>query len=126
MADNNNTQAEQQPPEPDSAQEPECTGRHMESIRRGTRTGYLRMDGRRLFPEQHVDLNGNKGIEIIGRERGYGATEPSRDIKPRYCDSIGNTFDYVYEVDDDTLTIWGWRKGFSGLLQGQVERRWRH
>ena len=58
---------------------------------------------------QHVDLEQyeqkTKGIEIIGHERGFGATEPSKDIKSRYCDNGGNTLDYVYELDGDTLTI---------------------
>ena len=62
-----------------------------------------------FFLIQHVDLEQygqrNKGIEIIGHEQQFGA-EPSKDIKSRY-DSMGNTFDYVYEVEDDTLTILG-------------------
>src|SRR5215217_5052375 len=60
------------------------------------------------FLIRHVDLEqggrANKGIEIIGRERGFGAPEPSEDIRSRYYDIYGNTLDYVYELEGDTLT----------------------
>ena len=39
-----------------------------------------------------------KGIEIIGHEQAFGA-EPGNDIKSRVYDTVGNTLDYVYEVD---------------------------
>ncbi|MGW1277692.1 hypothetical protein ACWD4V_12145 [Streptomyces tsukubensis] len=51
------------------------------------------------------------GIEVIGRLKEFGAEEPGEDIRSRYYDSMGNTFDYVYELDGDTLTIWGGEKG---------------
>jgi hypothetical protein len=51
-----------------------------------------------------------KGIEVIGREKPMFG-EPSEDIKSRFYDSEGNTLDYVYEIDGDTLTIWGGEKG---------------
>jgi hypothetical protein len=74
-----------------------------------------------FFLIQHVDLEQygqrNKGIEIIGHERKFGA-EPSEDIKSRYYDSMGNTFDYVYEVDGDTLTIWAGEKGSPAYYRG--------
>lgn len=46
-----------------------------------------------------------KGIELIGHTQAFGA-EPSPEIQSRIYDNNGNTFDYVYEVDGDTLTIW--------------------
>ena len=68
-----------------------------------------------FFLVQRVDLDQfgqrTKGLEVIGRERPFGAAEPSEDIKSRYYDNQGNTFDYVYEVDGNTLTIWGGEKG---------------
>ncbi|CAG0974543.1 hypothetical protein ANRL3_01722 [Anaerolineae bacterium] len=90
----------------------------MENIRRaqGTVT-YEWMEGG-FFLIQHVVVNENKGIEIIGRERGFGATEPSQDIKSRYYGSDGSTFDYVYELDGDTLTIWGGEKGSPAYYRG--------
>jgi hypothetical protein len=67
-----------------------------------------------FFLLQHVELEQygqrTKGIEIIGHQRPFGA-EPSQDITSRFYDSLGNTLDYVYELDGDTLTIWGGEKG---------------
>ncbi len=75
-----------------------------------------------FFLLQHVDLEQYgqtmKGIEIIGRERPFGAEEPSEHIRSRYFDNAGNTFDYTYEMDDDTLTIWGGEKGSPAYYRG--------
>ncbi|MEX0667934.1 MAG: hypothetical protein WD313_06355, partial [Acidimicrobiia bacterium] len=50
---------------------------------------YAWMEGG-FFLMQHVDFvhTGHKikGLEIIGYERGFGATEPSTDIKSRWFD----------------------------------------
>lgn len=74
-----------------------------------------------FFLMQHVDIvhDGRKikGIEIIGHERRFGA-EPSEDIKTRYYDTTGDTLDYVYELDGDTLTIWGGEKGSPAYYRG--------
>lgn len=76
-----------------------------------------------FFLIQHVDLEQygqrNKGIEIIGHEQQFGA-EPSEDIKSRYYDTMGNTFDYVYEMEGDTLTIWGGEKGSPAYYRGTI------
>jgi hypothetical protein len=70
-----------------------------------------------FFLMQHVDLGHNKGLEIIGHLRLFGE-EPSADIKSRYYGSMGETFDYVYELEGDTLTIWGGEKGSPAYYQG--------
>ena len=74
-----------------------------------------------FFLIQHVDLEQygqrNKGLEIIGHEQAFGG-EPSEAIKSRYYDSMGNTFDYVYEVEGDTLTIWAGEKGSPAYYRG--------
>jgi hypothetical protein len=74
-----------------------------------------------FFLIQHVDLEQygqrTKGIEIIGHEQQFGA-EPSEDIKSRYFDTMGNTFDYVYEIEGDTLTIWAGEKGSPAYYRG--------
>jgi hypothetical protein len=79
------------------------------------------MDGRRLFLVQRVDLEQYglriKGFEIIGHEQPFGA-EPSEDIKSRFYDSMGNTLAYVYELDGNTLTIWGGQKGSPAYYKG--------
>lgn len=79
-----------------------------------------------FFLLQHVDLKqyGNhiKGMEIIGHEFGFGA-EPSPEIKSRFYSFLdGMTLDYVYEMDGDTLTIWGGEKGSPAYYQGTFSK----
>jgi len=74
-----------------------------------------------FFLIQHVDLEHHghkiKGIEIIGHERPFGS-EPSEDIKSRFYSNTGDTLDYVYELEGDTLTIWGGEKGSPAYAKG--------
>lgn len=71
-----------------------------------------------FFLIQHVELNGAKGIEIIGHLKPFGAP-PSDDIKSRYYDYYtGDTLDYVYELDGDTLIIWAGEKGSPAYYTG--------
>jgi hypothetical protein len=59
-----------------------------------------------FFLLQHVDLGGNKGLDVIGHEHRYGEG-PSADIRSRYYGfSAGETLDYTYELKDGTLSIW--------------------
>jgi hypothetical protein len=58
-----------------------------------------------------------KGIEIIGDELQFGAV-PSEEIKSRFYASTGDTLDYVYELEGDTLTIWGGEKGSPAYYKG--------
>jgi hypothetical protein len=78
------------------------------------------MDGG-FFLIQRVELEqyGQKvrGIEVIGHLRPFGA-EPSEDITSRFYDNLGNTLDYVYELEGDTLTIWGGEKGSPAHYRG--------
>lgn len=41
-------------------------------------------------------------MEVIGHLQSFGE-KPSPDIQSRAYDSLGNTLDYVYEIDRDTL-----------------------
>ena len=75
-----------------------------------------------FFLIQRVDLiqygNKIKGMEIIGHEFTFGA-EPSQDIKSRFYSFLdGMTLDYVYEMEGDTLTIWGGEKGSPAYYKG--------
>lgn len=76
-------------------------------------TTYEWMEGG-YFLIQHFDFihagRRAKGIEIIGRLKLFGEA-PGTDIKSRVYDTVGNTLDYVYELEGDTLTIWGGEKG---------------
>ncbi len=80
------------------------------------------MDGG-FFMIQHVDfVHGGhiiKGMEVIGYDRPFGATEPSENIKSRWFGNTGDTFEYTYEVNEETLTIWGGEKGSPAYYQGQ-------
>ncbi|MFF5259996.1 hypothetical protein ACFY4C_13690 [Actinomadura viridis] len=78
----------------------------------------------RCFLLQHVDLTqfGEPvtGMEVIGNLRPFG--EPvGADVVSRYYDSAGNTFDYVYELTGDTLTIWAGAKGSPAYYEGTFD-----
>ena len=76
-----------------------------------------------FFLIQHVDLEQYgqqvKGIEIIGHLRPFGEP-PSVEIWSRYYDTLGNTLDYVYELEGDTLTIWAGGKGSPAYYKGTL------
>ena len=82
---------------------------------------YEWMEGR-YFLIQRVDLEQNgmkiKGIEIIGHERKCGEG-PSEEIKSRFYDNMADTFDYVYELNGESLTIWAGEKGSPAFYQGE-------
>ena len=75
-----------------------------------------------FFLIQRVNMvqygNAIKGVEIIGHESTFGS-EPSEDIKSRFYSFLdGMTLDYVYEMEGDTLTIWGGEKGSPAYYKG--------
>lgn len=76
-----------------------------------------------FFLMQRVDLEQYgqpiKGVEIIGHLQPFGE-EPSNEIRSRFYSSLdGMTLDYVYEVEGNTLTIWGGEKGSPAYFKGQ-------
>lgn len=81
---------------------------------------YEWMEGR-FFLLQYVTLEQYgmviRGIEVIGHEHPFGG-KPSDDIKSRFYDAMGNTLDYVYELESDVLTIWGGEKGSPVYFRG--------
>ena len=122
--DNTNTQVQQQPPKPNP---------DLKSLDRLVGTWKVSgpdIDGHVTFEwmeggfflMQHFDfVHGGhkvKGMEIIGHLQPFGE-EPGKDIKSRIYDTMGNTFDYVYELEGDTLTIWGGEKGSPAYFQGK-------
>jgi hypothetical protein len=117
--DNTNTQ---QPPEPnpDLKNLDRLVGTWEVSGGAQGRVGFEWMEGG-FFLIQHVDLERYsqriKGIEIIGHEQPFGS-EPSEELKSRFYDNMGNTLDYVYELEGDTLTIWGGEKGSPAYYRG--------
>jgi hypothetical protein len=120
--DNANAQDQQQPPEPqpDIKRLDRLAGTwQVSGGAQGTIT-YEWMEGG-FFLLQRIDLEQygqpSTGIEIIGHERKFGE-EPSEDIHSRFYDNMGNTLDYVYELEGDTLTIWGGEKGSPAYYKG--------
>jgi hypothetical protein len=72
-----------------------------------------------FFLFQHVELGGGKGLEVIGHLHGYGE-DPSTDIRSRYYGfSEGETLDYTYQIEADTLTIWMGERGSPAYYEGQ-------
>jgi len=123
MANENSDAQPQQPPTPNP--DLEALDRligtwQVSGGAQGTVT-YEWMEGA-FFLIQHVELEQYgqkiKGIEIIGHEQPFGA-EPGEDIRSRFYDSMGNTLDYVYEPDGDSLTIWGGEKGSPAYFKGE-------
>jgi hypothetical protein len=120
----NNAQANQQPPEPSSylnnLGERLVGTWEMSGEVSGTVT-YEWMEGG-FFLIQHVDLEQYgqriKGLEIIGHEKPFGS-EPSEEIKSRFYSNTGDTLDYVYELEGDTLTIWGGERGSPAYAKSQ-------
>ena len=123
--DNNDARAYEQRAEP-APDLKELGGRlvgtwEMSGDVRGTVT-YEWMEGG-YFLIQRVDLgqeDGQRitGLEIIGHERPFGA-EPSEEIKSRFYSNTGDTIDYVYELEGDTLTIWAGERGSPAYYEGR-------
>ena len=105
---------------------------HMRSLRRllgtwevtGGATGTVRyawMEGEH-FLLQHVELDqyGERivGLEVIGHLRPFGE-DASEHVHSRFYDNNGNTLDYVYELDGDTLRIWAGEKGSPAYFEGR-------
>ena len=118
---NNDAQAHQAPqPNPDLKNLGErLVGTWEMSAEVQGRVTYEWMEGG--FFLQRVDLEQYgqkiKGLEIIGHERPFGS-EPSEEIKCRFYSNTGDTLDYVYELEGDTLTIWGGEKGSPAYYRG--------
>lgn len=122
MTDNNNEQIQYQTatPNPDLKSLDRLVGTWKVSGGTQGQVRYEWMEGK-FFLIQHVDFSSTdnviKGMEIIGHLQPFGA-EPSADIKSRFYGSGGETFDYVYEMEGDTLTIWGGEKGSPAYYRG--------
>ncbi|WP_338776360.1 hypothetical protein [Metabacillus sp. FJAT-52054] len=75
------------------------------------------------FLVQHFDLvhNGRviKGMEVIGYTKEFGEETPGKHIKSRMFDNYGNSFEYTYEVNQETLIIWGDEKGSPAYYKGK-------
>ena len=116
MSDNNPQESVPPVPNPDLRSLDKLVGEWNVSGGEQGRTVYEWMEGG-FFLIQHVQFGDNKGIEIIGHEKKYGQ-EPSPELRSHYFGSEGNTFEYVYEMEGDTLTIWFGDKGSPAYYRG--------
>lgn len=83
-------------------------------------TSYEWMEGGFFLLQRFDFVHGGrrvKGMEVIGHLQRFGEA-PSADIVSRVYDTVGNTLDYVYEVEGDTLTIWGGERGSPAYYRG--------
>jgi hypothetical protein len=121
MTDTTNTQGYQTPtPNPDLQRLDRLVGTWNVAGGAHGRTTYEWMEGG-FFLLQHVELEQDgqttKGMEIIGHLQPFGQA-PSAEIWSRYYDNMGNTLDYVYELDGDTLMIWSGAQGSPAYFKG--------
>lgn len=88
-----------------------------------------------FFLVQHTDMihDGRpiKGMEIIGFEKGWEAMmgdptyTPNPDITSYQFDNAGYVLRYTWEIEGDTLTIWGGPKGSPAYYQGKFSADFR-
>ena len=90
--------------------------------RRGTVTYEWMEVGYFLLQRVHLEQFGQQieGLEVIGDLRPFGE-EPSADVHSRFYDTTGNTLDYVYGLDGDTLRIWAGEKGSPAYYSGTFD-----
>ncbi len=122
--DNTNAQAQQQIPTPNPALKRLDVLVGTWNLSGPTIKGQVTfawMDGG-FFLVQHGDFEHDgvtiKAIEYIGYEQKWGATEPSKDCISHVFDNMGHHFEYVWDVGDDTLTIWGGYVGSPAAFKG--------
>jgi hypothetical protein len=76
-----------------------------------------------FFLKQEIDqvYAGQKilGIQIIGFERKWGPDEPHNECTSHFFDNMGNSWEYVWEMNGNNLTIWGGYVGSPAAYRGK-------
>lgn len=93
-------------------------------VDRGDRGLELVRAGRAAVPDA-IDEGGalidHFAVPPCGVLLGQGYQFTGGDVASRYYDSVGNTFDYVYELTGDTLTIWAGAKDSPAYYRGTFD-----
>jgi hypothetical protein len=75
-----------------------------------------------FFLKQEIDQDyaGQRinGIQIIGYEKKWGSEEPGDECTSHFFDNMGNSWEYVWEVEGNMLTIWGGYIGSPAAYRG--------
>lgn len=122
MADETNNKNQYQAPEPrpELRQFDKLIGTWNISGEATGQTTFEWMDGG-FFLIQHGELvrfgRKMKIVEYIGYEQKFGA-EPPEEITSHAYTSMGGVFEYTYEVDDNSLTIWMGTKNSPDVFRG--------
>jgi hypothetical protein len=76
-----------------------------------------------FFLKQEIDqvYAGQKitGIQIIGYERKWGAEETADECTSHLFDNMGNSWEYVWELEGNALTVWGGYIGSPAAFKAQ-------
>lgn len=59
-----------------------------------------------------------KALQIIGLFRAWGDDAPGKDFTSHFFDNMGNTWEYVWELSHDTVTIWTGYIGSPAVYTG--------
>ena len=78
----------------------------------GLTVGQPREDG----PPSWIRQGGEGGAEVVGSSLHFV-------FRSRYYGGEGDTLDYVYELVDDTLTVWGGERGSPAYFRGTFDDR---
>lgn len=84
---------------------------------------YSWLDGNFFMKAEHdLEQGGQKvkALEIIGHNKPFGE-QAEAAIMSRNFDNFGNTLDFEYEIEGDTLTIWGGKKGSPAYYKGAFD-----
>ena len=75
-----------------------------------------------LIQRVHLEQFGQQieGFEVVGNLRPFGEM-PGPEVHSRFYDNTGNTLDYAYELDGDTLRIWAGEKGSPAHYSGTFD-----
>jgi hypothetical protein len=80
------------------------------------------LDGGFFLAYHHEEFSESriKGLMLIGFERVWGASAPSRELIGHWFDSTsGDHFVYVWEIGGEALTFWLGERGSTSAFRGR-------